>query len=426
MTPDARRTRARELLQLGLRHSDRCEPELAAEQFRHVIELEPGQAEAHYLLGNALYDLRRFDEAARACREAIGLDPEASQAHFNLGLAQFESEDLEGASRSFARCFALRRGEPWHADPARLRQPPAPPLSEQEMATNWVKLLHDSEQLDHLLAIKRLPREFEPVRDQYRALLAETGTSGDPGTVRSFDAGRFPLVAQTYKRPIHLADESSDGVVDTGLDWKAIEDSYLGAQPSVVVVDRILSAPGLDALRRICRESCFWNDIKPGYLGAYFFDGFASPVLLRLAKELRERMPRVIRDLPLQMMWGYKYESSLPGTGIGLHADAAAVNVNLWLTEDEANLAPDRGGLLIHAADAPRDWAFETFNLDQQTIRQHLDAAAARALRVPYKANRAAIFDSDLFHATDEPRFRPGYLSRRINITLLYGLRAAR
>jgi len=42
---------------------------------------------------------------------------------------------------------------------------------------------------------------------------------------------------------------------------------------------------------------------------------------------------------------------------------------------------------------------------------------------VAYRANRAAIFDSDLFHATDSPRFRDGYASRRINITLLYGLR---
>lgn len=33
------------------------------------------------------------------------------------------------------------------------------------------------------------------------------------------------------------------------------------------------------------------------------------------------------------------------------------------------------------------------------------------------------MFDSDLFHATDDPHFRPGYLNRRINITLLYGNR---
>jgi len=33
------------------------------------------------------------------------------------------------------------------------------------------------------------------------------------------------------------------------------------------------------------------------------------------------------------------------------------------------------------------------------------------------------VFNSDLFHATDEFHFRDGYENRRINITMLFGLR---
>jgi hypothetical protein len=33
------------------------------------------------------------------------------------------------------------------------------------------------------------------------------------------------------------------------------------------------------------------------------------------------------------------------------------------------------------------------------------------------------IFDSDLFHATAEVAFEPSYQNRRINITMLYGVR---
>ena len=44
-------------------------------------------------------------------------------------------------------------------------------------------------------------------------------------------------------------------------------------------------------------------------------------------------------------------------------------------------------------------------------------------MRVPYRANRAVIFDSDLFHETDTIRFKDGYLNRRINVTMLYGRR---
>jgi hypothetical protein len=42
---------------------------------------------------------------------------------------------------------------------------------------------------------------------------------------------------------------------------------------------------------------------------------------------------------------------------------------------------------------------------------------------IPYRANRAVIFDSDLFHETDRIEFRDGYKNRRINITMLYGRR---
>ena len=41
--------------------------------------------------------------------------------------------------------------------------------------------------------------------------------------------------------------------------------------------------------------------------------------------------------------------------------------------------------------------------------------------QVPYKENRLVMFDSALFHKTDDFTFRRGYLNRRINLTLLFG-----
>jgi hypothetical protein len=73
---------------------------------------------------------------------------------------------------------------------------------------------------------------------------------------------------------------------------------------------------------------------------------------------------------------------------------------------------------------APLDWDFERFNGDIAATRAFLAASGAKAVTVPYRANRAVVFDSDLFHETDVIRFRDGYLDRRINVTLLYGNRA--
>lgn len=60
-------------------------------------------------------------------------------------------------------------------------------------------------------------------------------------------------------------------------------------------------------------------------------------------------------------MWAYKYDSEM--NGINIHADTAAVNgdllaraglrclgaVNFWITEDDANLDADSGGLVVYS-----------------------------------------------------------------------------
>jgi hypothetical protein len=120
-------------------------------------------------------------------------------------------------------------------------------------------------------------------------------------------------------------------------------------------------------------------------------------------------------------MWAYKYDSKLEG--IGLHADAAAINVNFWITPDEANLDPDHGGLVVYDREAPADWDFAKFNNNLPAIRQFIDESGSHPVTVPYRQNRAVIFNSDLFHNTDRFAFAPGYENRRINITMLFGER---
>ena len=36
-----------------------------------------------------------------------------------------------------------------------------------------------------------------------------------------------------------------------------------------------------------------------------------------------------------------------------MHADDAAVNVNLWITDNDANLDPDSGGMIVYKEKAP-------------------------------------------------------------------------
>jgi hypothetical protein len=192
----------------------------------------------------------------------------------------------------------------------------------------------------------------------------------------------------------------------------------------LIVIDDLLTPEALAALRAFCLRADVWKSpYANGYLGAFPEHGFAPPILAQIAEELRAAYPAIIADHPLLHFWAFKYDSTLHG--IPAHADFAAVNVNFWITPDEANLDRDHGGLVVWNVAAPQDWDFAKYNAADAEIAALLARREAEAITVPHRCNRAVIFDSDLFHATDAIDFRPGYESRRINVTLLFGRRVA-
>jgi hypothetical protein len=412
-------------LQLGVLHQSLAENEQAITELRRAIHIAPENPDPLCVLGTVMLDLRRVDEAISLFERSLELKPDLAESHFNLGLARFERGEFIRAAASFSRCQALNRGEPWDAARrADLSRDPAPSFEPKDMGVNRMKLRHDCEQLDYLLSLGRLPASYAAVLADYRALLAEVAHV-DVDMLVAFDAARHPLVARTYKRPVHIVEGAAPHgpVINPELDFRAIESRYLNAEPNAIAVDSLLTPQALAEVRRFCFESTFWNNLKAGYLGAYFYDGFFSPLLLQLAYELRESFPAIFRGHPLQMMWGFKCEYGLQA--LGVHADNAAVNVNFWITDDSANLEPAGGGLLIYPQAAPQEWGFAKYNHDPGFLLRYLESTGQQPIRVPYGTNRAVVFDSDLFHASDRPNFRDGYLNRRINITLLYGLRTA-
>ncbi len=94
-----------------------------------------------------------------------------------------------------------------------------------------------------------------------------------------------------------------------------------------------------------------------GYVGAYIDDGMHQKILLELAFQLHRAFPKIMKDHALKYLWAYKYDSNF--TGINTHADQAAVNVNIWLTPDSANIDKSSGGLVVFTAKPPRNWSFE-------------------------------------------------------------------
>jgi Tfp pilus assembly protein PilF len=344
----------------------------ATAAFRRVADLAPNAPAAHNNLGTILFSQGALGEAETCYRRALALDPNMVDALKNLGLVLVDAGRSTESHAWFKRHAELAYGRPQSPLPG---QPPVLPH----------KLQHDREQYEYLNAGK---------------------TAGHAAPF----AFHLEAGARVPGRAVN-PNQRSD-----------VEARWLSSTPQHVVIDNLLTDEALEALRRYCWGSTIWHRAhKNGYVGAMPEHGFVCPLMAQIDEELRSTYPAVLGNYPLLRWWAFKYDSRLKG--INLHADFAAVNVNFWITPDEANLDPDSGGLIVWDKAAPLDWTFAQFNGAGQSVRDFLDKAGARSVTVPHRSNRALIFDSDLFHETDRIAFKEGYLNRRINITMLYGRR---
>lgn len=386
--------------------------------FRRAVA-GPGAAHplVHYNLAKALAEPPQPDLPAALAhyRRAAELAPEFAPAWNGLGAVLLDLDRPEEAAEAYRQRALLRR------------TPHAGQFDDLNQTTHG-KLAHDIEQLDYLAAQRRLPAPLFDAALSYRAAQAVLPQPGPGWPVVDIPAAIGARLSATYNRlAVWEPPAAFDGpAVNPALNGAAIEARYRATGPGIVHVDELLTRAALDGLRQFCLNGMMWNRYRyaNGYLGAFIEDGFVAPLLTQVAAELRRALPNLLGPHPLQKLWAFKYDSKV--SGIPIHADFAAINVNFWLTPDDANLDPAGGGLDIWDKEAPADWDFSKFNNDVPAIRRFLVESGARRLSIPYRQNRAAIFNSDLFHETAGVNFRPGYENRRINVTMLFGLRGDR
>ena len=98
------------------------------------------------------------------------------------------------------------------------------------------------------------------------------------------------------------------------------------------------------------------------------------------------------------------------------------MNVNFWISPESANQEKNSGGLRIWSKIPPEGWDFAEYNSLERSpkIKEMLISNKVKEKIIPYKENRAVIFNSKLFHSTDNFKFDNSYENRRVNITFLY------
>lgn len=210
---------------------------------------------------------------------------------------------------------------------------------------------------------------------------------------------------------------------------KKINDQF--ENEHLVVVDDFLHPDILEELYMFCVESTIWHvSDKSLYVGSYWDEGLSHPLLTEIAKEITRIFP-FVGDLPLVHMWAYNFDSKKEKrrrSGVDKHMDSAMINLNLWLTPDDANLNPTSGGLIVWLKDLFSD----ENNPNQKTFPFHeiqnsefgnnfLKGSEHLNVTIPYKRNRVVIFNSALWHTTDDYQFSKSHEKRRINLTFLFG-----
>lgn len=399
-------------------------PASAIDPLRRAVTISPGADGPHAALGLASSHAGDRTLAAAALRRAATLAPVDPDVWYNLGVALVETGQLAAAAEVYRRHGRLLRGRPDNqADSDPFPGLPPDPVRGVSLLTCRHRLEHDRDQFLWLRDQGLLPDALDSEPEAYQSVLDDLSTEERSAISFTLSEDRYARIAASYNRFVRL-EPSGWGdrpALSESVDWTAMQDAFLAGDPRAVTIDGVLAPDALAALRRVCRNSTFWHQIKgAGYLGAYFREGFNDPLIVRLAEELKERMPRVLAGLPVKVIWAYSYDQAM--VGINPHADFARINMNFWITEDDANLDPDTGGLLVYRKAAPPEWDFRTYNTTSaEFIHGYLGDRRDDVIRVPHRANRAVLFDSRLIHETDVFCFKPGFANRRINITMLFG-----
>ena len=423
--------------------------------YENVIKIDPSHKDAHYNLGVVFQELGKSQKAINCYEKVIKIDPNYADAHNNLGAVFFEIGEYQNAISSYEK--ALKVDSSLVRAQSNISNSYIGQLNlEKAIITSYkaLKMHHEnSEFINQSVSLFRLKHDV-----QLAKYLCQTGNIG-----RFFKSNNFKINGidefqkvgneilghienkedeNNYNKKILLTKSETDALlpfyksdliyqpkiissccINPNKNWQKVEDEYLNYSKQIIYIDDFLSNEALKELRKFCLVSKIWNsEYDNKYLGAFSDSGFISPIHLQIAIDLQQKLPKLFGPHRLGKFWGFKYDSTL-GKGTNIHADFAIHNLNFWITPDEYNNNKNSGGLKVYDAPAPDNWTFKEYNTSSNKIYKFLDDNNAKCTNIPYKFNRAVLFNSAYFHETDEIDFKDEYEGRRINNTYLFGNR---
>ncbi len=408
------------LYKFGSYFSEKEEFQKSLSIFKFLNIVNPNDYIVLDCLGDTFFDLKEYHSAIKFYKKSLIKFSNNPETNKNLARAYLALSEWNEASYFFAAGNSLKRGIPWNEGNKDIL---TFEYKQKKLVTGLHKLKHDIEQFEGLVGKGFLPEIFIPYIEGYKELYKELYPLKVQNSQINLTTDQYKNISPLYEKNIYLIKTNKTNLpsINNSLNADTIQADFFEQKPNFVYFDDFLSNNSLEKIQNICLYSTIWNGYSKsgGYLGAYLDDGLDDKLFLQIAGELKRNFPKIFTNLPLTFIWAYKYDSEL--NGIEIHADKASINVNFWITPDIANLKPDCGGLILYDLETPGNWDFNQFNSNTSKIHNFIKEKDPKSFVIPYKCNRVVIFNSNLFHQTDNFYFDNRYENRRINITMLFG-----
>jgi hypothetical protein len=382
--------------------------ESAVQVLQDIVRREP-TLQVICMLASSYLEIGEHVKALRYASAAVEGEPSSVPARAVLAKVNVALADYASALSDFRAVATLSR-----------QQRPTRP-DKYSISAHFA--LRNVEQLDHILAsgncdpqalVGVFPEELDSLGRRLTEVIG--GTSGKAPFVSVRGRSSRILADPPYVR---VSEDRLPRYLNPTVDYAPIREGMVTGRQKVQVIDDFLTPDALDQVQKFCLESTVWrHPYKFGYVGAFPQDGFASVSLFAIAEELQTALGEALAEYQLAQWWAFEYDSKLPGTDI--HADDADFTLNMWITPDAANLDPNTGGIVVWDKTAPSDWSFDDYNSGGERVRQFLHDHDAESTIIPYRANRAVLFEGHLFHQTDGFTFAPGFANRRRSLTFLF------
>jgi hypothetical protein len=196
----------------------------------------------------------------------------------------------------------------------------------------------------------------------------------------------------------------------------------LALDPSVdiryIVIDDFLEDETCKALHAELLSNQMWRQKNP--LSKHLHNARPKSALIaslvgEITEQVRQDSPE---DIDLIDYWALLYSLNTDGN---VHADFGQLTLTYWLTPEHYNLDPATGGLLLYDVCRDPGQGANIYLAAGKESEDYVNKSTLRQVVIPYRCNRAVLFDSSHYHKTHSPNFdisRPEGM--RMNLTLAY------